>query len=56
MKRGRPSVAHLSIVPPDVTGTRPTLTPLEPLKPQSAKSSISWCERMRTYDRRMLFY
>ena len=33
MKRGRPSTAHLSIVSPDTSGTRPSLTPLRPLKP-----------------------
>ena len=32
MKRGRQSAADLSIVAPDATGTRPTLTPLRPLK------------------------
>jgi hypothetical protein len=32
MKRGRLSAADLSIVPPDATDTRPTLTPLGPLK------------------------
>ena len=32
MKRGRPSAAHLSVVPSDLTGARPTLTPLQPLK------------------------
>jgi hypothetical protein len=32
MKRGRLSAADLSLVPPDTTGTRPTLTPLRKLK------------------------
>ena len=32
MKRGRQSAADLSIVPPDASSTRPTLTPLRPLK------------------------
>ena len=32
MKRGRQSAADLSIVPADASSTRPTLTPLRPLK------------------------
>jgi hypothetical protein len=31
MKPGRPSAAHLSVVKSTATGTRPSLTPLEPL-------------------------
>jgi hypothetical protein len=36
-QRGRKGIAQLSIVSPDATGTRPTLTSFEPLKPKEQK-------------------